>query len=116
MRNEMKNMVTRSMEVRHAFDVLSCSRKLDRTELYLSQDQTILLVEFHEEDETFGNVTDYVTFSGSIKSRRKAARKVYMAYTCGGLPGLLALVEIATNELRNHLYMQVMNHRLEVVK
>ena len=108
-------MAERSAAIHEILNVLSNDVLWDKTTLHLSEDSTILIVEFTDYEEP-GTVTEWLTVPGTKVTKRKAMRKLYMAYSNAGITGVLAVLELNTRQLAIETYMGLMDHRLEVIK
>ena len=106
---KLRNMLVLAGETRHAFNVINESvvRGYNTTEIKF-EDQMVFLFDYFDY-QSGRDVYRRYTFNntGSQKSRRKAARKLWCAYSIAGRAGVLSLLEMKNRAIREFLWKEV---------
>ena len=102
-------MLVLAGETRHAFNVINDSVvKGQNTTDIRFEDQLVFLFDYfdyHSGRDVYKRYTFNNT--GSSKSRRKAARKLWYAYSLAGRAGVLSLLEMKNRAIREFLWKEV---------
>lgn len=108
-KRRLRKMLELAGETRHAFNVFdtAVARGYNTTDIRFEDDVVFLFDYFDYISDR--DVYERYTFNntGSIKSRRKAARKLWFAYSIAGRAGVLSLLEMKNRAIREFLWKEV---------